>query len=84
MAIITPRALQAVILGKRDDEMIWVKVKDPTGHRYFGRVADLLATHPTDSAKSMVTIQADDGELVLGVKVSQLEWFDVRKRPDGH
>lgn len=84
MATITPRALQAIIQGKRDDEMIHVKVKDPTGHRYFGRVADLLATHPTDAAKSTCTILADDGELVFGVKVSQLEWLDVRKRPDGH
>lgn len=84
MAIITPRALEAIIRGKRDNEMIWAKVKDPTGHRYFGCVADLLATSPTDAAKSTVTILADDGELVHHVPVSRLEWFDVRRRPDGH
>ena len=84
MAGITPRALQAIILGKRDDEMIKVQVKDPTGYRYFGRVADLLMTDPGDGDKSTCTILADDGELVFGVRVSQLKWFDVRKRPDGH
>ena len=84
MAAITPRALVALVQGKKDSDMIWVKVKDPTGYQYFGRVADVLATDPTDAARSTVTIHAEDGEMVWGVKVNQLMWLDVRPRPDGH
>lgn len=85
-AVVTPRALKALIRGKLSTEVIWVKVKDPTGHRYFGSVGDMLCTDAddTDPTKARCTILADDGELVHGVQVSRLEWFDVRKRPDGY
>lgn len=83
MAAITARALACLIAGKKDDKIIRVRVKDPTGHTYFGRVGDLdMTSHNPDNASC--TILADDGELVWNVLVSRIEWIDVKPRPDGH
>lgn len=74
---VTPHALRAMMHGKGDDEMVYVRVKDPTGHRYEGRIMDLLESCH-DPKNATVTIEATDGEVVWSVMVNRIEWYDVR------
>ena len=74
---ITPRALVAMIRGKGDDEMVYVRVKDPTGHRYEGRIMDLTESYH-DPKNATVTVEATDGDVVWNVMVNRIEWYDVR------
>lgn len=82
---ITPHALTAMIRGKGEGEMVYVRVKDPTGHRYEGRIMDLVE-FGHDPKNATVTIEATDGEVVHNVMVSRIEWYDVRpfQRFDGY
>lgn len=84
MGVITGRALAALIKGMDTQaERLYVAVKDPTGHRYTGHVADLLLTDPKDDQRGTCTIVADDGEVVWKVDVRRLLSVDVRPRPTG-
>lgn len=82
-AVITPRALAALIAGRKNDEIIKVRVKDSTGYQYFGHVGDLLV-NSKNSELSNCSIIADGGDVIWGVPVHHIEWIDVRPRPDGH
>lgn len=74
---VTPHALAAMMRGKGDDEMVYVRVKDPTGHRYEGRIMD-LQEHSHAPRNATVTVEATDGEVVWNVMVNLIEWYDVR------
>lgn len=74
MAVITARALVVLAEGKSDDEMIYVKVKDPTGHRYGAKIASIMAS----SYKPTVDLLAEDGEMVFGVPLPRIQFVDVR------
>jgi hypothetical protein len=74
--MITARALQVLLKGKNDNEMVFVRIKDPTGYIYSGRVLpdedDLEGTRiPT------ISVEATNGELVWNVKTERIIGVDV-------
>lgn len=78
MAAVTANTLVAVLKGKSDSEMIYVRVKDRSGHRYNGKISALHA----GPHKPVVDVQALDGEMKWGVPVPAILWVDVRPRLD--
>lgn len=77
MGAVTPAAMVAMLKGKADGEMVYVRVKEPNGNRYEGRIMDLTACGDNPRA-AFVTIEATDGEVVWGVPVLRIQWCDVR------
>lgn len=75
MAVVTAAALTVLAEGMADDEMIYVRIKDPTGHRYAGKVTSILAS----DYKPTVDIEAEDGELVCRVPVPRIQFVDIRR-----
>ena len=83
MAALTPSALATLIAGMKPTDRIHVRVKDKTGHRYMGHVADLLHDSANPDNSTCTIVSADD-EIVWNVPVRRIEWVDVRPIPDGH
>ncbi len=77
MSVITPHALVALLAGKADDEMVYVRIKDETGHRYRGRVTSMQAVAAAPRA-STVDVEAEDGEMCWAVPVYKIIAVDVR------
>jgi hypothetical protein len=85
MSVISPRALVALLDGKDDSEMVYVRVKDPTGYRYEGRVAAVQEVKGAPLS-STFDIQTTDGDLLCDVSVRRITHVDVRpfRRYDGY
>lgn len=75
--VISPTALDVLLQGKNEGQMVYVRAKDNLGFLFEGRVLE------ADSG--LFDIQATDGETVWHVKVSGIEYVDVRpfRRFDG-
>lgn len=85
MSAISPHALAVLLKGKDDGEMVYVRVKDPTGHRYEGRVISMQEV--SDAPRiSTVDVEATDGEVVWHIPVHRILAVDVRpfRRFDGY
>lgn len=70
MNVITTAALQAALDGKAENDMVYVRTKDSLGYVFEGRVIEVDA--------GLCDIEATDGEVVWHVKVSSIEYVDVR------
>mgnify|MGYP001609669806 CR=1 FL=1 len=78
MALVTAKAIQAMMRGKAPDEMIYIRVKDQSGHRYNGRIMSLSPRPDRPS----VDVQATSGEMVWNVPVPAGLWVDIRPTLD--
>jgi hypothetical protein len=85
MSMISPHALAILIHGKAEGEMVHVRVKDPTGHRYGGRVLAMQEVKDAPRA-STVDVEAEDGDVCWAVPVHRVIAVDVRpfRRYDGY
>lgn len=77
MASITPAALAAVLRGKGDGEMAYVRIEEPAGATYEGRVMDLF-TNRYDESRSVMTINSIMGDEIGRVPVAWITALDVR------
>lgn len=76
MASISPSALAALLRGKAEGEMVFVRIKKPNGGDFGGRLMDLLEFSP-EPAKSTVTVEATDGEVHWRVPVHRIVYTHV-------
>lgn len=78
MNVISPHAL--AVLAKalnHSSEMIFVSVKDETGHRYEGRMTSMQEVKGAPPA-STFDIEATDGEMCWAVPVKRITAVDAR------
>lgn len=76
--VISPTALDVLLKGTDEDQMVYVRTKDNLGFVFEGRVLEADA--------GLFDVEATDGETVWHVKVSGIEYVDVRPfhRFDGY
>lgn len=85
MNTVSPHAIAVLLKGKDDGEMVYVRVKDATGHRYGGRVTSMQEVKDAPRS-STVDVEAEDGEMVWATPVYRIIGVDVRpfQRFDGY
>lgn len=76
--VISPMALDVLLKGKPEGQMVYVRTKDNLGYVFEGRVLEVDA--------GLFDMEATDGEKVWNIKVSGIEYVDVRPfhRFDGY
>lgn len=77
MSVITPHALAVLIKNHDEGEMVYVRIKDATGHRYGGRVTSMQEVKDAPRS-STVDVEAEDGEMAWAVPVYRVLAVDVR------
>lgn len=85
MNVITPHALAVLLKGHAEGEMVYVRIKDATGHRYGGRVTSMQEVRDAPLS-STLDVESEDGEMCWAVSVRRVIAVDVRpfQRYTGH
>lgn len=85
MSAISPHALAILIENHDGGEMVYVRIKDATGHRYGGRITSMQEVKDAPRS-STVDVEAEDGEMCWAVPVRRIIAVDVRpfQRFTGH
>lgn len=70
MNVITPRALVTLLMGKSEDQMVYVAAHDNTGVAICGRVVDVDG--------DTYDIETMSGETIYDVQIRRIMLVDVR------
>lgn len=77
MGVISAHALAVLVKEHAEGEMVYVRIKDATGHRYGGRVTSMQEVKDAPRS-STVDVEAEDGEMAWKVPVYRIIAVDVR------